>query len=344
MGTLKDLGESGIIQMLRALTRERMPGLALGIGDDCAMFSFYDDAYYYLVSTDMLMERVHFKVGQMTPYQLGLRSLAVNLSDIAAMGGTPIASFLSLALPPHLDESWIKGFSDGYAYLTNLHHTALLGGDTVRSNGDIVVSVTILGKVLKGDEKIRSAAQSGDLIVVSGTLGDSCAGRLIADERNRRIEAHGTEVQTHLLQRYYEPSPRLALGQALSKIPGVHAMMDIYDGLVSDLPKILSLSHVDATIQLDKLPISEELEAECSMRAKWSSETMAVTGGEDYELLFTISEGDLDQLPEPDRKSGIPPLTVIGRVGSMKGDEPVIHWERKKRHVTRDFRPYNHFR
>ena len=121
-------------------------------------------------------------------------------------------------------------------------------------------------------------------------------------------------------------------------------MMDISDGLVSDLPKILSLSHVDATIQLDKLPISEELETECSRRTKWSSETMAVTGGEDYELLFTISEGDLDQLPEPDRKSGIPPLTVIGRVGSMQGDEPVIHWERKKRHVTRDFRPYNHFR
>ena len=96
MGTLKDLGERGIIQTLRELTKERMPGLELGMGDDCAMFSFYDDAYYYLVTTDMMMEGVHYRSGEMTPYQLGQRSLAVNLSDIAAMGGSPIASWLSL--------------------------------------------------------------------------------------------------------------------------------------------------------------------------------------------------------------------------------------------------------
>lgn len=344
MGTLKDLGERGIIQTLRELTKERMPGLELGMGDDCAMFSFYDDAYYYLVTTDMMMEGVHYRSGEMTPYQLGQRSLAVNLSDIAAMGGTPIASFLSLALPPHLDESWVKSFSKGYAYLTNKYHTALLGGDTVRSNKDVVVSVTILGKILKGNEKTRQMAQSGDLIVVSGTLGDSAAGRLIAEERSRKVDVMGTGEQTFLLQRYYEPSPRLALGQELSRIPGVHAMMDLSDGLVSDLPHILSQSHVDARIQLERLPISDELARECTRRKKWSAESLAVTGGDDYELLFTISEDMVDQLPQPDRERGIPPLTVIGWTCPREQEEPMIHWERKKRHVTRDFRPYDHFR
>lgn len=342
MGTLKDLGELGIIHMLEELTREHTPGHMLGIGDDCAMFSFYDDAYNYLVTTDMLVEKVHFRLGQITPYQLGYKALAVNLSDIAAMGGVPIASFLSLSLPSRLDESWMKGFSEGYASISNRYHTSLLGGDTVGCVSDIVVNVIVLGKILKGLEKRRNAAQSGDLIVVSGTLGDAAAGRLIIDQRNRSMDSEAADVdQTYLVHRFYEPEPRLTLGEELALMQGVHAMMDLSDGLVSDLPHILRQSHVSATIQLDKLPISPELSKECVRRPRWKSETLAVSGGEDYELLFTIAPDALDQLPEPDRERGIPPLTVIGEI-TRDGDYSIT-WKRHSRTVQPDFRPFSHF-
>lgn len=341
MGTLKDLGETGIIHMLEDLSHEHMPGHALGIGDDCAMFSFYDDAYNYLVTTDMLVEKVHFRVGKITPFQLGYKSLAVNLSDIAAMGGAPIASFLSLSLPNRLDESWMRGFSEGYAAMSNHFHTSLLGGDTVGSVNDIVVNVTVLGKILKGLEKRRDAAQSGDLIVVSGTLGDSCAGRLILEEHNQSVEVECDPEANHLMQRFLEPMPRVALGQELAKIRGVHAMMDLSDGLVSDLPHILRQSHVSATIQLDKLPLSKELTAQCSKRSKWKTDTLAVSGGEDYELLFTISPDAIDELPEPNKDKGIPPLTVIGEI-TRDGDSKIT-WKRHSRKVSQDFRPFTHF-
>lgn len=341
MGTLKDLGEVGIIHMLEELTREHTPGHMLGIGDDCAMFSFYDDAYNYLVTTDMLVEKVHFRLGQITPFQLGYKALAVNLSDIAAMGGIPLASFLSLSLPSRLDQSWMRSFSEGYASIGNRYHTSLLGGDTVGSVSDIVVNVSVLGKILKGLEKRRNAALSGDLIVVSGTLGDASAGRLIMDERNRSIDIETDLDQTYLIQRFYEPEPRVALGQELSKIHGVHAMMDLSDGLVSDLPHILRQSHVSAAIQLDKLPISPELSQECERHPKWKSETLAVSGGEDYELLFTIAPDALDKLPKPDKERGIPPLTVIGEV-TRDGDS-TITWKRHNRKVQQDFRPFRHF-
>lgn len=341
MGTLKDLGEVGIIRLLEELTKEHAPGHVLGIGDDCAMFSFYDDAYNYLVTTDMLVEKVHFRLGQITPFQLGYKSLAVNLSDIAAMGGTPMASFLSLSLPSRLDESWMRGFSQGYAAMSNRFHTSLLGGDTVGSVSDIVINVSVLGKILKGQEKRRNTAQSGDLIVVSGTIGDATAGRLLVEERNEAAEVEGDLGQTYLIQRFYEPTPRLTLGQELAQIRGVHAMMDLSDGLASDLPHILRQSHVSATVQLDKLPYSAELLAECDKRSRWKKDQLAVSGGEDYELLFTISPEALDELPQPDKERDIPQLTIIGEI-TRDGDSSIT-WKRRNRTVQQDFRPFSHF-
>lgn len=341
MGTLKDLGEEGIIHLLDGLTHDRMHGRSLGIGDDAAVVGNYDEPYNYLVTTDMLVENVHFKVGWSTPYQLGYRSLAVNLSDIAAMGGFPLSSFLSLSLPCQLDESWMREFSRGYADLSNLFHTSLLGGDTVGSVHDIVINVTVVGKVLKGHEKLRSAAQIGDLIVVSGTLGDATAGRLILDKHDRSLEPDYTPEQAFLVQRFLEPLPRLALGQALSKLSGVHAMMDLSDGLVSDLPHILRRSHVSASVALDRLPLSADFVAECEKRSKYEAERVAVTGGEDYELLFTVSPDAVDRLPEPDPDKGIPPLTVIGEV--TRDDSAQITWTKEGRKVRRSFKPYSHF-
>ena len=277
---LSDLGEFGLI----ARIRERFPAPdgVTGIGDDCALLppSYNQDT---LVSTDMLVEGTHFLRKEITPYDLGWKSAAVNLSDIAAMGGKPTGTFLSLALPANLEVEWVDEFLRGYGDVSARFDTPLLGGDTTASPDRICVNVTVLGECQVHFAKKRCDAKVDDLVCVTGTLGDS-AGGLKAILKGVQRDA---DVQK-LIEKHYRPVPRVKEGQELRLNLGVHAMMDISDGIGSDLDHILEASEVDADIDMQAIPLSLALKRVCA-RHGWDPLELAVGGGEDYELLFTCT-------------------------------------------------------
>ena len=277
---LSDLGEFGLIERIRA--RFPAPQRAVGIGDDCAVLP-QRDGQESLVSSDMLIEGTHFLRADITPYQLGWKSAAVNLSDIAAMGGRPTGTLLSLALPADIPVEWIDAFLDGYAAASAPFDVPLLGGDTTASPDRICINVTVLGEAPSGRGRLRSSAMEGDLICVTGPLGDSAAGLkaiLEGVERDADVQA--------LIDRHYLPKPRIKEGLELAANHQVHAMMDISDGIGSDLQHILDASGVGAEIKVDDIPLSLALKRVCK-RFGWDPLALAIGGGEDYELLFTCN-------------------------------------------------------
>ena len=302
---LSELGEFGLIERIRA--RFPAPQGATGIGDDCAVL-MQQNGLEGLVSTDMLIEGTHFLRDDITPYQLGWKSAAVNLSDIAAMGGRPKATFLSLALPPDLDVEWVDEFLRGYGELSARFDTALLGGDTTASPDRICINVTVLGESPAWKSHRRSDARPDDLICVTGTLGDSAAGLKAILEGVERDD----DVQA-LIERHYLPVPRVAEGLELAANHQVHAMMDISDGLASDLNHILEASGLGAEIKMEDIPLSLALKRVCK-RYGWDPISLSVGGGEDYELLFTCNRYAEMVLTTPH--------FVIGRITSSPRQRP----------------------
>ena len=301
---LSDLGEFGLIGRIR----ERFPAPegVTGIGDDCAVIP-QRSGRDTLVSTDMLIEGTHFLRRDIPPYRLGWKSAAVNISDIAAMGGQPTATFLSVALPADLETGWMEEFLRGYADISRRFGVALLGGDTTASPDRICLNVAVLGECPSGAARLRSAARDGDLVCVTGSLGDSAGGLkaiLEGVERDADVQA--------LIDRHYLPLPRVAEGLRLAATPGVHAMMDISDGIGSDLKQILEASGLGAVIDVPALPLSPALRRVCA-RLGWDAAALATGGGEDYELLFTCT-------PEAERSLDVP-HTVIGVIRDLPGIE-----------------------
>ena len=296
---LSEIGEFGLIGRIRELFPA--PEGVEGIGDDCAVLP-QCSGRDTLVSTDMLVEGTHFLRADIPPYRLGWKSAAVNISDIAAMGGEPVATFLSVALPADLEASWMDEFLRGYADISGRFGVALLGGDTTASPDRICINVAVLGECPSGSARKRDAARPGDLVCVTGTLGDSAGGlKAILEDLER-----DADVQA-LIDRHYLPVPRIEEGLRLAAIPGVHAMMDISDGIGSDLRHILEASGVGAEIDVAALPLSPALQRVCT-RQSWDATELAVSGGEDYELLFTVD-------PDAEKTLGIP-HTVIGKIGA----------------------------
>lgn len=287
---LSDLGEFGLIGRIRDLFPA--PEGVTGIGDDCAVLP-QRSGRDTLVSTDMLVEGTHFLRADIPPYRLGWKSAAVNVSDIAGMGGRPTATFLSVALPADLDADWMGEFLRGYADLSGRFGVALLGGDTTASPDRICINVAVLGECPSGAARLRSAARPGDCICVTGPLGDSAAGlKAILDgvERDADVQA--------LIDRHYLPLPRVEEGLQLAATPGVHAMMDISDGIGSDLGHILEASGCGARIDVAARPLSPALRRVCA-RLGWDAPALAIGGGEDYELLFTCTPEAEKALPVP---------------------------------------------
>ncbi len=279
---IKELGEFGLIEYIQS-EFPAIEGLT-GIGDDCAILP-QRNGMETLVSTDMLIEGCHFLIGDISPYQLGWKSAAVNISDLAAMGAKPVASFLSIALPSGISSQWMKEFVRGYKEISLKYNCALLGGDTTSSHERVCINVTVLGECPKGMSKRRKNALVGDLVCVSGCLGDAAGGLKIILEGRERSGFAG-----RLIERHYLPEPRVEEGLALAASTDVHAMMDISDGIGSDLRHILKASSVGARIDCSLIPISKELKLG-SEQYEWDAMELALCGGEDYELLFTVAKG-----------------------------------------------------
>jgi thiamine-monophosphate kinase len=322
---LSQLGEFGLIAKIRK--RFPAPDGVTGIGDDCAILP-QQSGRNTLVSTDMLIEGTHFLRRDISPYDLGWKSAAVNISDIAAMGGHPTATFLSLALPATITTEWTDEFLRGYAELSERFGVPLLGGDTTASPDRICINVTVLGECpsVRG-ALLRSGARKGDVICVTGALGDSAAGlKAILDGVKR-----DPDVQ-RLIDRHYRPTPRVPEGEQLRMALGVNAMMDLSDGLASDLQHILDASEVDAEIDVTAIPLSPALKRVCAAQG-WDPVRLAVSGGEDYELLFTCT-------PQTERLLSVSHF-VIGKVTDRARGDARITWRGARRPVAPGF---DHFK
>jgi len=277
--------------------------VVLGVGDDCALLA-PTPGMQLAVSSDMLIEQRHFLV-QADPFLLGHKSLAVNLSDLAAMGAQPLAFTLALALPA-IDEDWLQGFSDGLLALAQRHDCPLVGGDTTR--GPLAISITVFGEVPPGQAPRRAAARSGDDIWVSGELGEARLA-LAALQGEIALDAHQLQACS---ARLHQPEPRLALGLALRGL--AHAAIDVSDGLSGDLGHILQRSAKGAVLHADALPLGPILQQqERALRHRY-----ALTGGDDYELCFTAAPEQRDAVLAA-AQSAATPVTRIGHITEAAG-------------------------
>jgi len=325
---LKKMGEFGFI---RSFARNFDPLLSAdmqGIGDDCAVFSA-SQSEDYVLSTDLLVQDTHFLLSKIGFWQLGQKSLAVNLSDLAAMGALPVASFLSIGVPQSVSSENLHEFMQGYQDLSTRYKMPLLGGDTTSSPDKLIINVCVLGKVAKGKAKLRSAGKADDIVCVSGFLGDSACGLQVLLKGVPQAADEKALVHAH-----HNITPQIDVGAFLGAHSGVHAMIDISDGIASDLTHILASSHTGAQIELSKIPLSAELQRVCASQG-WSAHDLAVSGGEDYQLLFTIDPAKLEQIQAAYRQKFGHNFFTIGTLTEnphkivWTKENKVYHWQPK---------------
>jgi len=300
---LGDIGEFGLIDRFRKWTSSSAPALVQGIGDDVAVMEM--GSRTLLATTDILIEGIDFERSWLDPYRLGKKSLAVNLSDIAAMGGTPKYFLISLGLPKHLPLSFISRFYRGLRETARRHRVDLVGGDTSLSE-KIVINICLLGEAKKKCLVFRKGARVGDELYVSGTLGDSALGLKILQKEGLQ------EKPGPLIERHLSPCPRVRLGQALAENRCATAMIDVSDGLLSDTRHIMEESGVGAMIWENRIPLSPSYRRMSPLYSK-SPVHMALSGGEDYELLFTASPEKRERVISLSHSLKIP-ITCVGRI------------------------------
>jgi len=332
---ISDLGEFGLIQNIQRLSLRKSSSALIGIGDDAAALKV-SSSKTLLVTTDMLLEEIHFNFSFTDFYSLGWKSAAANLSDIAAMGGVPRYCLTSIGIPDHISVEQIKDFYRGFHSLMKTHKTVLVGGDTCHSGKGMVISVTVLGEIEKTKILARSGAKPGDKIFVTGTLGDSAAGLEILKNgvKGQGSRGKGAEAK-RLIEKHLRPVARVAEGRAIALSGCASAMIDISDGLSSDLSHICEQSRVGAEIRSDRIPISPAL-MKLSVGLTMPALSYALSGGEDYELLFTVPPGKIKRL-----QSLHIPVTEIGTIKRGKTMLLVDGSNRK-----RGLQPggYDHFR
>jgi len=296
---------SGEFELIASLA-SRLDSAAdgLGIGDDAAAWTPTAGALV-VATTDMLVENVHFRLDWTSPRDLGWKSLAVSLSDLAAMGATPGRALISVALLPG-QAALVGEMYEGLSDLARLTGTRVVGGDTVRSSGPLVVNVVIVGEAEPGRLLRRDGALPGDLLVVTGTVGASAAGLalLLEGDRDRLSRPEAAP----LLTAHYRPKPRLAAGRTLAAL-GLRCAIDVSDGVASETGHLARASGVVIRLDADTLPLEP---AAAALFGHAKARDLALSGGEDYQLLFTVPEARLAEvtsaLADEDR------LTVVGRV------------------------------
>ncbi|MDP2903301.1 MAG: thiamine-phosphate kinase [Methylovulum sp.] len=282
------LSEFAVIQ--RFFTRQTAANSStrLGIGDDCALLAI-PDGYELAVTTDTMVENVHFFAGT-DPGQLGHKLLAVNLSDLASMGAKPVSVTLALTMPS-VDENWLTAFAHGFLTLAERFSVDLIGGDT--TSGALTLTVQALGFVPRGQALLRSTARPGDFIYLSGNLGDAGLGLKIT-------QGYNCADPDAALARFNGPLPRIETGLALCGV--ANACIDLSDGLAGDLGHILEQSGVGACIDWGALPLSDAVLAYIEATGDWF---MPLVAGDDYELCFTVSPENAARVPATCRNIGV---------------------------------------
>jgi len=290
--SISSCGEFGLIQLIQKWTFGRSKNLVKGIGDDAAVFRLKPNRNHVL-TMDTMVEGVDFKCGVASPQQIGWKALAINLSDIAAMGATPRFAVVSLTLPRSTSIRFVKGFYEGLLKLASRFHVLVVGGDLSRGP-QMVSTIALAGECVPKYTLYRTGAKEGDLVCVTGNLGGSLLGR------------HLTFM------------PRIREGQFLARSRRVSAMIDISDGLLQDLEHLMGGKHLDVQIDCTQVPVSQAAWRRARGNQKKALKH-ALTDGEDFELLFTVPESDYPKLLRSWNRRFQVPLTVIGRVVHRTG-------------------------
>ncbi len=320
------MGEFDIIQHYFEGWEEQRPEVVLGIGDDAALIDL-PETHHLVITTDMLISGVHFPENT-SAADIAYKALAVNLSDLAAMGSRPGWFTLVLSLP-EANEEWLDEFSKSLAESAKFYNISLIGGDTNR--GPLSITIQAMGQVPKDKALRRDGAKAGDWLYCTGTLGDAVLGLALIQNRD---EVSGKKNREYLINRLNRPSPRVGIGLSLRQ--GASAAIDISDGLMKDLEHLLKASgNLGAVIDLDAIPMSEPFRTHLDEIKAWE---MALSGGDDFELLFTASNENRSLLEAALENAGSP-FTCIGRITGKSG----IQLQSGGTNISLNLHGYDHF-
>ena len=331
-GARRRFSEDDVVALIARRFARRSPLVELGIGDDAAVLRHPGRDRRWIVTTDMLVEGVDFRRDWTSPFELGHKSLAVNLSDLAAMGAAPAIYTVALALPRGVTLRWIREFFRGASELGRRNGAELVGGDLSSSPEGINIAITAIGTASANRILLRSGGQPGDFLYVTGVLGRSAAGlRLLARGRPRRLKVAEREA----LVAHRTPEPRCESGLWLAQSGLARCMIDLSDGLSMDLPRICKPGGIGAELYTSAIPIF-------AASAEWGCDPLdnALHGGEDFELLFAVSPGVAGTL-ERRYPARLPPLSRIGRLTAR----PAVSWSSHPGGRTSALPPkgYDHF-
>ena len=336
---LNQLGELGLLQRIRRRLPAGSNAVPIGIGDDAAVLRV-PSGWDLIATTDMLVEGIDFNraYGSTFP-QIGYKALAVNLSDVAAMGGQPIAFLVGLAAPGSTAVRAVDEIYRGMRSLSRRHGVRLIGGDLSASEKGLFITVTVLGRVETGRAVSRSGARVGDRLYVTGTLGDSRAGLEILKQLKRKNPLKQRDFRSRLVRRHVFPAPRVAIGRWLGRTGWATAMIDLSDGLASDVRHLCVASGIGARLELARLPISDALRSYTKHAGRTPAE-YALQGGEDFELLFTVAKVRVAAFEPSAKKMGFR-ITRIGEIVQRRRGITMV--ERSGRETPLTFRGYEHF-
>jgi thiamine-monophosphate kinase len=308
-----EIGEFGFIESIKKECITSLKGVIKGIGDDCAVFGTYS-GLVLLFTTDMLVEDIHFLRDTISPYQLGRKAIAVNLSDIAAMGGRALFILISLAIPAKMNVELIQDLYKGMKDICEYYNANIVGGDTVASPDKLIINVSLIGDAKENEVLYRSGARPGDKIYLTGNVGDSSAGLKVL---KNEISAPKS-ISKHFIKVHNEPEPLIKTGRIIATSRLASAMIDLSDGLLSDLGHICKESCVGAMLFRNKIPLSSELRVLAS-RTNFNPLDLALSGGEDYILLVTVPEANSKDFELLFRVKRSSPLYMIGEIREEEG-------------------------
>ncbi|PYR42643.1 MAG: thiamine-phosphate kinase [Acidobacteria bacterium] len=318
MTVVSQLTERELVARIQQRLAPPPDWLLVGIGDDAAVVEPERNRVEVL-TVDAIVEGVHFDRAFTPPEAIGHRALAVNLSDLAAMGAAPRLALLSMALPPSLPLDDYDGIANGIAQLAAAHRLHVVGGNLTKSPGPLAIDVTVVGTVKRRQALRRSGARAGDDVYVSGTLGAAAAGLALLKQNGASAAAPPADRESALVERYLRPQPRVRLGLMLARNRAASACIDLSDGLADGLHRIADASGVGMAIDADALPIDPSARARFDARGD-DAVRAALCGGDDYELLFTVRPRTRRRLTAAERHGGAP----LTRIGTCTADRLVV--------------------
>lgn len=335
---LERIGEFGLINRIKKKVTAEGEGVRLGIDDDAAAFE-PTKGMVTLLTTDTFVEGIHFDPAYATAYQIGWKAMAANLSDIAAMGGIPRTAVVSVCLPDHTEVEWVEELYAGMNDLIDRFQGAIVGGDTSAARKDTVITIALAGEVESKRMITRAGAQKGDIICVTGDLGSSMGGLKVLRRKGGETEK-SKERWSHLIEKHLLPLPRIHEARILVAETKVNAMIDISDGLASEIHHICELSKTGAKLYTEEIPIHPQT-TDAAQEHDGSSQQYALYGGEDFELLFTLSPKNVGDIFDIIVNETGTQVSVIGAI--LEADQGIALVDEKGQQQPLSFSGYNHF-